>query len=265
MNEPTKPRFWGKVGLLFLAGFAGVLSALPLIPQLMGLTGSEPPVPMLLIQVVSTLQTSVLLFVMVFLGARLAPGLGLGTPLVDAWLDGAVVKADAHRVLLSALVGGLVGGLLMLLLLRLSAPALPAEFLQSAESFRPPFLTRLLYGGITEELLIRWGLMSALAWGFLRLITGSLASTGSGGEKKPARPAFPFLAAIACSAILFGVGHLPLAMLLSPALTIPLILYVIAANALFGLIAGYLFWKRGLESAIVAHMVAHVVVALAGG
>jgi membrane protease YdiL (CAAX protease family) len=33
---------------------------------------------------------------------------------------------------------------------------------------------------------------------------------------------------------------------------------VIVANSLFGLIAGYLYWKRGLESAMLAHMLAHV-------
>ena len=33
---------------------------------------------------------------------------------------------------------------------------------------------------------------------------------------------------------------------------------MIVANSIFGLIAGYLYWKRGLESAMFAHMVAHV-------
>ncbi len=32
---------------------------------------------------------------------------------------------------------------------------------------------------------------------------------------------------------------------------------------LFALIAGYLYWKKGLEAAIVAHMLAHVVIVTA--
>ena len=44
-----------------------------------------------------------------------------------------------------------------------------------------------------------------------------------------------------------------------PEATFALTLYVIVANSVFGLIAGYLYWKRGLESAMLAHMLAHVV------
>jgi len=38
-----------------------------------------------------------------------------------------------------------------------------------------------------------------------------------------------------------------------------LILYVIGGNFIFGSIAGYLYWKKGLEAAMIAHMLAHVV------
>lgn len=55
------------------------------------------------------------------------------------------------------------------------------------------------------------------------------------------------------------LGHLPVARVLSPTLTAPLVAYVIIANALFGVVAGYLYWRRGLESAVIAHMLAHVV------
>jgi hypothetical protein len=34
---------------------------------------------------------------------------------------------------------------------------------------------------------------------------------------------------------------------------------VIVANSVFGLIAGYLYWMRGLESVMLAHMLARVV------
>jgi hypothetical protein len=38
---------------------------------------------------------------------------------------------------------------------------------------------------------------------------------------------------------------------------------VIVANSVFGIVAGYLYWKFGLESAIIAHILGHVVLALA--
>ncbi len=40
-------------------------------------------------------------------------------------------------------------------------------------------------------------------------------------------------------------------------MTAGIIAYVIIANALFGIVAGFLYWRRGLESAMIAHMLAH--------
>jgi hypothetical protein len=55
--------------ILFLLGFAGVLSTLPLIPQLLTLQPEQPPIPMFLIQLLSLMQTSALLAGMVLLGS----------------------------------------------------------------------------------------------------------------------------------------------------------------------------------------------------
>jgi hypothetical protein len=56
------------------------------------------------------------------------------------------------------------------------------------------------------------------------------------------------------------LGHLPLVRALSVNFTAAIISYIVGANSLFGFIAGYLYWKRGLEAAIIAHMLAHVVI-----
>jgi hypothetical protein len=42
--------------------------------------------------------------------------------------------------------------------------------------------------------------------------------------------------------------------------TLPIVAFGIFGNALFGLFAGYLFWKKGLEAAIIAHMSTPVVI-----
>ena len=67
------------------------------------------------------------------------------------------------------------------------------------------------------------------------------------------------VAAIVVSAIVFGIGHLPIASMLAGGLSMPIVIYVITANTIFGLAAGFLYWRRGLESAIIAHISAHVV------
>jgi membrane protease YdiL (CAAX protease family) len=60
--------------------------------------------------------------------------------------------------------------------------------------------SRLLYGGITEELLLRWGLMTLLVWAGWRIFER--------GRGKP--PAVYFVGAIIISAIIFGLGCLSL-------------------------------------------------------
>jgi membrane protease YdiL (CAAX protease family) len=60
--------------------------------------------------------------------------------------------------------------------------------------------------------------------------------------------------------VVFGVGHLPVALLVVPHITLLLAGYVIAANSVFGLVAGYLYWKKGLESAMIAHIFTHLVI-----
>jgi membrane protease YdiL (CAAX protease family) len=47
--------------------------------------------------------------------------------------------------------------------------------------------------------------------------------------------------------------------MLFPETNFVLTLFVIVANSAFGLIGGYLYWKKGLESAMIAHALTHVV------
>jgi membrane protease YdiL (CAAX protease family) len=72
-----------------------------------------------------------------------------------------------------------------------------------------------------------------------------------------------FVLAILISSFIFGLGHLPVAVFLIPETTLALVLFVIVANSAFGLVAGYLYWKYGLEAAIIAHMLCHVLLATA--
>ena len=44
-----------------------------------------------------------------------------------------------------------------------------------------------------------------------------------------------------------------------PALDANLVAFIVGANTVFGLLFGYLFWRYGLESAMVAHALAHAV------
>ena len=134
----------------------------------------------------------------------------------------------------------------------MAKPFLPPEFVARAEQLNRflPIPTRLLYGGVIEELLVRWGVLTLLAWAMWRAF-----QKGRGNPRS-----VYFVSAIVISSVLFGLGHLPLAVALGTGITMPIVLYVVAANSVFGLIAGYLYWRKGLEAAIMAHMMAHAVI-----
>src|ERR1700674_99926 len=65
--------------------------------------------------------------------------------------------------------------------------------------------------------------------------------------------------AIGASAIVFGFGHLPAASALLGYVPAPLAIYIVLANAAFGVVARWLYWRFGLESAILAHVLANAV------
>ena len=106
-------------------------------------------------------------------------------------------------------------------------------------------LAGLFYGGITEEIVMRWCLMSVIAWLLSRYLWRNPASDG------------PFRAAILLVALLFGLGHLPATAAITP-LTGAVVARALLLNGIVAVACGYLFWRRGLECAMVAHAAAHL-------
>lgn len=229
------------------AGLPGCIAmAWLLVPQFF--QGIALPAPIWAISLASGIQSAILLGVMTATGIVYAAKVGLQAPVFDAIVESEPLLSTLRPQLLPGFMGGLVGALILWLFTYFSPDAL----LQLQEQFSTPLLVRILYGGITEEILVRWGLMSFLVW-FLRLIAQTY---------KDAPMAVFIWIAIVTSSLIFGAGHLPFASSLLGPLPIALALYIISANAAFGIVAGYLFWRNGLEAAIIAHILAHLMVFL---
>ena len=60
------------------------------------------------------------------------------------------------------------------------------------------------------------------------------------------------------AAVVFGLGHLPATAALLP-LTPAVIARAVVLNGIPGVVFGWLFWRRGLEAAMVAHFGADLV------
>ena len=68
---------------------------------------------------------------------------------------------------------------------------------------------------------------------------------------------------IMIAAIIFAIGHFPVAYQAVGNPSAGLLAYILIGNSIGGVIFGWLYWKKGLESAFVAHIFAHVIMLLA--
>jgi len=236
----------GILSFLFVDLYA-LIRAIPLPP---GETVPELPSPAVF-KIVSLIQPSILLTIAVGIGCWLAGRVALHAPVAEAAANGDGLLVKLKPQIVPGVVAGLLSGAALVLSWVVAKPFFTDEFITRAQEFNKflPHITRFLYGGLTEELLLRWGFMTFLVWAAWRLF-----QRGEGTPK-----AVFVIAAIFVSALAFGMGHLPIAKMLAGGLTVPLVIYVVTANSIFGIVAGFLYWKKGLEAAMIAHIFAHVV------
>jgi membrane protease YdiL (CAAX protease family) len=257
---------WKVFWVLWVAAIVCTLLVLPyavefLLSKLdLSQTGLSLPV-ILLLQVV---QAGILFAIAIFAGLFFAGRVGLGTPILDAALRGERVGDRLRALLPVSIVLGILSTLILLALeIWYFQPAMAKEAAETAAALnlhtgQPAAWKGLLasfYGGIGEEIFLRLFLMSLLVW------LGSFVSKTA--EGKPTSAVF-WLANI-LAAILFGFGHLPAVSLI--ATVTPLVVArTVVLNGLVGIVFGWLYWKRGLESAMIAHfsadIILHVLLAL---
>jgi membrane protease YdiL (CAAX protease family) len=214
--------------------------------------------------IIQVLQIVLLFAVAIGLGMLAANRIGLGLPILEAKLSGKKVGAKIKAILPISILIGVVGSLIIIaldkwvfnpgLMLQLGEQA-KAINLQSGQPAAWKGLLASFYGGINEEILLRLFMMSVLAW------LGKFISHTADG-----RPTIAVLwIANVLAAILFGLGHLPATSQLLP-LTPLVITRAIILNGLLGVAFGYLYMTRGLESAMISHfsadMVLHVLFVL---
>jgi hypothetical protein len=225
------------------------LAAMLVVPYLLAMGGVNAPPPrhpMVVVVAVVGVQGSVLGFLLAWAGLAVGAGLGLDSPAVRAWVEGRRSTAPRHWIS-AALLGLVTGAVVLALDHAFFAIALPG----APRPLRWQGALASLYGGIAEEVMTRLFLMTLVAWCLSKLT-------------RRASPAV-FIAAAVLAALAFGAGHLPATARLFGALTVPLVTRALVLNGIPGVVFGLLFWRRGLESAMVAHFSADVVLHVVGG
>lgn len=239
-----------RAGALFGLGLVGVAS----LGATIALTGAFPVVPgfsALAVLLLSLVTPTLLLLVGVLVGTRAAPRVGLRSLVVERVTDGTPVLPELGDVAARAIGAGAAVGLLLASLDVVFAPlgATPA-----VAQGRPTLLqvfasipVRFLYGGITEELILRWGVLSAVGW---------VGWRATGGVRRPGPTVM--WPAIGITALLFGLGHLP-AISGVASLTMAVVARTVLLNAFGGVVYGWFAWRYHLEAAMLAHVGTHVV------
>ncbi len=222
------------------------LLSLTLVTQLASLAYNAEQ-SFLSIFVPSVIAVCVITIPLAAFGLWLGERVGLGAPLLTDLLtqrpgSGQKLLRDARL----AIAPGLGVGALLLILRIVTAPYLPPELPELGHRGALGGLLVSASAAIGEEIWLRLGVMTILAWLFLRLLGHS--------ELKPS-VAWP---AILLSALVFGLIHLP-QLAQSGAATVIGIVGTIMGNTLVGTVCGWLFWRRSLIAAILAHFAVDLV------
>lgn len=241
-------RFWRVFAALSALGLVGVASVIPMASlQLEAMTEQLAGVPVWVALLAALVQSAILVAVAVAVGTLLSPKTGLTSLVADRIRRGTAIWPRLVPHLPLAIGLGLAVAAAILVLDRITLPLIGVVIDPPALSWLSQLLLGILYGGITEELLLRWGLMTALVWIGHRLF-----------GRDRTRPGGALMwAAIVLTAIIFGIGHLP-ALATYTELTPLLVARTVALNTLGGIVFGWLYWRKSLEVAMVSHAVVHV-------
>ena len=254
--------FWRRAAPPAVLGLVGVASLpLVIVPALEGLmaAGRSPTRSLALLTLLSLIQPAVLVVATAVAGAALAPRLGF-----TSYLAGVNVQRPFGTQVRRAIGAGLlVGAAIVVLDIALFAHFVLRTGSASLRLVLQGLAGGILYGGLSEEVMMRWGAMTFVVWVGARLDgrRGRPPAALRADQAKPLPPVV-YVLAIVVVALLFAAGHLPAASALAP-LTTALVLRIVLLNGVAGLVFGWLYWKASLEAAMLAHASVHVVFALA--
>lgn len=256
MSPTAKPPSFGKrFGISLLLGTPGIVALVGYVYLTTPPSAVPPGLSLPVLAMVSGLNPLLLLGVACLFGAYTAPRVGLQSYIIHGIETGDGIWERLQDDVGLAVATGLLGGVMIVVLDAVLKPFVAQDLPQSViGATRPTVLdilayapVRFLYGGITEELMLRFGLMSLLVF---------VGWSVTGRQTDGPQPTVVW-AAIVVSSVLFGLGHLP-ALAQSVDLTPALVARTVLLNAVAGVLFGWLYWRRSLEVAMIAHALFHV-------
>ncbi len=235
---------WKLYFILLAACIISIIAVLPYGITLAGDTLNQAPVSFPVLILLSIVQSSILFAIVLYFGMKLSKNVGLGFSILENYVLKKDKSINIKPIVKSSISIGIATGILIILLDLIFSKLGVTINLWNGNM--PPFWMGFLasfYGGIGEEILLRLFFMSFLVWVFSKL---------KKTDKKVVNNNLIMWSSILLASILFGIGHLPITLSVT-ALTPLVFTRAILLNGIGGIIFGWLYWKKGLESAIIAH------------
>lgn len=248
-------RFLAPFTIFAAMGLAGVASLIPTLgPTIEKLRGLPNPPTQSDVGLIALIlvQPTLLVLLAITAGILVTERIGMRSYLL-AWSRG-LKQQRPFRTGLAAAIGlaFAVGTIVVAQQLLFAEMTEPGSLKRLAGIDHPvdwaARLSAILYGGIAEELMLRFGLMGLLVWLGRLVFRKTLIG----------RPGLLVGPAIVISSLLFGLGHLPVLFATVSQPSTALVLHIVFLNALAGIAYGWLYWRHSLEHAMLSHALTHV-------
>jgi hypothetical protein len=186
------------------------------------------------------IQSLILFSITIFLGLLFTKKINFQIPLITAILEKKDYQKIIKNILGKSIILGMITAGIIYILDNLFM--IGGATISTHQNYAPIWqkLLASFYGGITEEILMRLFLMTFFIWIGMKIFR----------QNQPTKTNITI--SIFLAAIIFGLGHLPITASITT-LTSLIIIRAIVLNGIGGIIFGWLFWKKGLESAMIAH------------
>ncbi len=238
---------WKLFRLLLVAGMFGFIAVLPYTLTIQEETLKELPISLPLALLLSFIQTSILLSVVIFIGLYLRKRVGFELPILSDWIAVRPVKERLKPLVIHSIKLGVLAGTLILVFDYVFTFLINP--LESFENIPWQAFLASFYGGIVEEILTRLFLVTLIVWVAEKIVK----------SKTEKSKTINIWIGIIGAAIIFGLGHLPATALITT-ITPSIVARAIVLNGIGGIIFGWLYWKKGLFSAMVAHFTTDITI-----
>ncbi|MCA9105877.1 MAG: CPBP family intramembrane metalloprotease [Planctomycetales bacterium] len=243
---------WWLVATLLVGALAASLSVVPYLLELLEAAGDRVVVWEFTLQ--STAERMTMVAASIVVGLTKGPKVGLGLRLLGK-VDPALGewRERAWGTFKSATLAGCAIGAFLLLVQPLCEalmPPLPDAALKAEEATRTMSMWKpalaSMSAGVIEELLFRFGAMTLVLTWIMRALRSTTPTSSA-----------VWLANLT-AAFAFATLHIGNALALQIPITLGLLTNIYLVNGVAGIVLGWLYWRRGLEAAILAHAMANL-------